>query len=218
MTDKLIQLLTDTQKIDTGLDSSVYKSNWGDYVIKVYNGLRKVHLSQTDLENCLELVEKYNSATLKAKDLMDLLWNTSLDTNRIAINNKLYRVNITIVPQGKPFIIENQVVSIGQQYIPYANLNRIFIYKSIYPPDMTKPTLDFYKEIVKQRQNIEQIIYSVNKLIVDTVNVPFNIVSLNVKPNLDKSKNVFNLIITDIASSITGSYASIDKSYRQLKI
>jgi len=206
MTGKLENFLQDAENIDAGTDSIVYKPKSDNCVIKVYHNLRMSRGKCFCVEDCLEIVQRYNSATLKAKQVIDSLWNNSSDDFRsITLGEKSYTVNVNILPQGEPIIIGEEVVSIGQQYIPFASLLQIYKYD---PNDnhFEKDIAVFYDAINKERPHIRKMLDSATELILNKLEVPFFIVNTNVKPHLDESSKTLNLIVTDIASSIVRNY------------
>ena len=210
--DNLEIFLQDATLLDAGNDSAVYKSNLGDYVIKIYSNLRLHPRKCFDIEECLEMVQRYNSDTLKAKEVIDSQWNNFSDNMKnIALNGKDYEVIMTVVPQGETRIIGGEIVSVGQEYIPGLNLKQIFEHNK-----KIDGFGDFYNAPNEQTAKMLQIIASAAKLLRNivevqtesTIQIGFEIDNKNVKPIIDESKRTLNLIVTDLSGSIAMDYAT----------
>jgi hypothetical protein len=210
--DNLEGFLQDATRLNTGNDSAVYKSNLGNYVIKIYSNLRLTPKKCFDIEECHEMIERYNSDTLEAKKIIDTQWNNfHNNTKNITLLGKNYEVNITIAPQGETKIIGGEVLSVGQEYFEGLNLKQIF--------ERSKKISgfeDFYNALNEQTTRICQIIESATKLINNTIEAPTGtlfetkfgkIDNTNIKPIINESERTLNLIITDLSTSIAMDYA-----------
>jgi hypothetical protein len=213
--DNLEVFLQDAISIGAGTDSCVYKSNLGNYVIKIYSNLRLTPGKYVDVETCLKMVQRYNSDTLKAKEVIDSQWKRLASMNgliNINLGDKNYGVIVSILPQGETRIICDEVVSVGQEYVSGLNLKQIFEHSKKVPGFE-----DFYDAPNEHSKKIRQMISYANKLIDNIVEVPigaffkvqFEIDNKNIKPVIDESKQTLNLIVTDLSTSIIMDYASL---------
>jgi len=197
-----VKRLSDMERIDQGVDSVVYKFKNSDYVVKIYSGLREGLLGQSDFHRCCKIIDKYVYDTLMSKQILESEWpKISKGVNEILLNNKIYTLMPTVLPQGERREMFYEIVLIGQKYISGFNLQKIC---QGYGSDQ-----EIYSSMNAQHEKLEKTMKLAFSLISDRMRTSFNLALKNVTPVVDDSTQTLDMVITDLAGGIGEIYAPI---------
>jgi hypothetical protein len=195
---------TGRKRLDDGADSIVYLLTHRNSVMKIYYPLMKQLVNEgkdSSLEKCLEIVQRYNSDTLKAQVAINSEWNhVPLIVRSIYIDGTQYNMKITVLPQGDLEILDGEVTAIGQKYIPNPHLDRIFSIAS----SSQNP---FYVAMDTQITKVRQTLGYATQIMRNDLHIPLVLENKNVKPIFNKSHHTINMIVTDFADDLINVYS-----------
>lgn len=195
------------KRINWGNDSTVYLSQDGQNVIKIYDMLEE----KVGKEKALRLLQRYHDDTLRAGEILGnacKTWAFRLETP--------YRLNIIVVPQGqiglqslpdtdmppRIHLAEKEcITSTGQRYIPGLTVDGII---DGYNHNDVSST--FHRSINLFESSIKGTTRAISETLSKSLKVSFDIDYINVKPVMHESKQTIDLIITDLAGNITTTY------------
>ncbi len=197
--------------IGTGEDSTVsqLRTPKSEIMVKEYFSLTE----KVGVPVVKEILQQYYADTEKAEVL--LRKNPNPLGQKIKINNVIYEINYSIVPQGGLLLEGHDLykdetranaLSVGQKFVKGKNFSDLA--NGEYEDDWNRNGQHSLYEDLPFTYEIEDNLADLNKYLNDTLNVKFSESTVNAKPFLDEKSKKLNIVITDLCASLSDYFIS----------